>query len=219
MNKTAHFEVYFDFDNTITSFDVLDDLIQRFAIDDSWEAAEREWENGAISSKACLEQQLAVVRVTKSALAAYLSSIRIDPAFPRILAYLRSHGVEPVIVSDSFRNVIEAILGNNGIHDVKVLANELKLDEDRALVEFPYFQSICSRCANCKTSHLMRRDRPENTKKIYIGDGRSDICPAGFCEIIFAKASLLKHYAPLRPDCIPFTDLTTVERHLQSIIQ
>jgi len=63
------------------------------------------------------------------------------------------------------------------------------------VLEFPYFGSICSTAGNCKTSHLLRRGRPAGTRKVYVGDGRSDICPAQFCEILFAKGSLYQHYS------------------------
>jgi 2-hydroxy-3-keto-5-methylthiopentenyl-1-phosphate phosphatase len=87
------------------------------------------------------------------------------------------------------------------------------------VVTFPYFHAICSRSGNCKCSHLLRRDRPAGTRKVYVGDGQSDICPANVCEILFAKGSLLAHYAPIRPDCIPFQSLATVHDHLRDLLQ
>ena len=35
--------VYFDFDNTITKFDVLDAIIEQFSIDREWVAYEEDW--------------------------------------------------------------------------------------------------------------------------------------------------------------------------------
>jgi len=219
MSVRPQFEVYFDFDNTITGFDVLDDIIQRFSVNEDWKRSERAWEAGEIGSRECLEQQLAQVRISEAALRDYLGSIRVDPAFPLIIDWLRKREVAPVmILSDSFRAVIATILENNGIADLTIRANELQLDGDQPVVSFPYYNSICSRCANCKTSHLFRRGRPEGTRKIYIGDGLSDACPAGFCEIVFAKDKLLKHLSDIRKDCIPFRDLGTVYLHLQTLL-
>ena len=219
MNAPRNLEVYFDFDNTITGFDVLDDFILRFSCNDDWKRVEAAWEAGEIGSRECLEQQLSQVRVTPAALQDYLGSIKVDPAFRPIVDLLRAHRIEPVIVSDSFRSIIDRVLENNGVNGLRVLANELRLEGDRPVLEFPYFQSICSTCGNCKTSHLFKRNRPPGTKKIYVGDGRSDVCPAGFCEILFAKGSLLRHYQNLRKDCIPFEHLGTVYTHLQHLLQ
>jgi 2,3-diketo-5-methylthio-1-phosphopentane phosphatase len=218
MKSADHFEIYFDFDNTITDFDILDDIIQRFSINDDWKRVEEAWATGTIGSRECLEQQFSQVRVTETVFQEYLSTLKIDPAFPAILALLRSKKIDPVIVSDSFTSIISKILANNGVVGLNILSNEMALVDDKPVVSFPYFQSICTRCGNCKTSHLLQRNRPAGTKKIYVGDGQSDVCPAGFCEILFAKGSLLKHYSPIRKDCIPFENLGTVYSHLQAIL-
>jgi 2,3-diketo-5-methylthio-1-phosphopentane phosphatase len=219
MNASRDFEIYFDFDNTITEFDVLDDIIRRFSLNDDWKQAEAAWEAGEIGSRECLERQLAQVRVTAAALEDYLDSIKVDPAFGPIIDLARAHQIEPVIVSDSFGGIIDRVLANNGVNGLKVWANDLRLEGDRPILAFPSFHSICSACANCKTSHLLKRNRPIGLKKIYVGDGRSDICPAGFCEILFAKDSLLEHYRAIRKDCVPFDHLGTVYLHLQCLLR
>lgn len=219
MKCSNHFEIYFDFDNTITEFDVLDDIIQRFSINDDWKQVEAAWASGTIGSRECLEQQFSQVRVSHEVFQEYLGTIKIDRSFPAILALLRSKKIEPVIVSDSFSVIITSVLANHGIVGLKVLSNEMTLDSDKPAVTFPYFHSICTRCGNCKTSHLLQRNRPAGTEKIYVGDGQSDICPAGFCEILFAKGSLFKHYSSIRKDCIRFEKLDTVYTHLQSILK
>ncbi len=219
MSASRNFELYFDFDNTIADFDVLDDIIRRFSINEDWRQAEAAWEAGEIGSRECLERQLAQVRVTEAALEDYLDSIKVDPAFGPIIDLARAHQIEPVVVSDSFGRIIDRILANNRVNGLKVWANDLRLDGDQPVLAFPYFHSICSTCGNCKTSHLFKRNRPPGTKKIYVGDGRSDICPAGFCEILFAKGTLLRHYQAIRKDCIPFDDLGTVFLHLQRLLQ
>jgi 2,3-diketo-5-methylthio-1-phosphopentane phosphatase len=219
MTAVPAFEVYFDFDNTVTDFDVLDEIIQRFSVNEDWKLAEAAWAAGSIGSRDCLARQLAQVRVSADALRDYLRPIRIDPAFAPILALLRSRGLEPVILSDSFTPVISAILENNGVAGLVIFANELRLEGDVPVVAFPYFNSICSTAANCKTSHLFRRQRPAGTRKIYVGDGQSDICPAGFCEILFAKGRLFRHYSALRREnCFPFENLSTVLSHLQLLL-
>jgi 2,3-diketo-5-methylthio-1-phosphopentane phosphatase len=219
MISSDHFEIYFDFDNTITDFDVLGDIIQRFSINDDWKQVEEALVAGTIGSRECLEQQFSQVRVANADFQEYLKTITIDPAFPEILRLLRSNKIEPVIVSDSFSSIISSVLANRGIGGLTILSNEMTLESDNPVVSFPYFHSICTRCGNCKTSHLLQRNRPAGTKKIYVGDGQSDICPAGFCEVLFAKGSLFRHYSPLRKDCIPFEKLDTVYTHLKSILR
>ncbi|MBL7070141.1 MAG: hypothetical protein ISS27_01560 [Candidatus Omnitrophica bacterium] len=63
---------FFDFDNTITGFDVLDDLVKRYSINKKWQFFERAWKNGSIGSRKCLQEQLRVVRITRAGLKMYL---------------------------------------------------------------------------------------------------------------------------------------------------
>jgi 2-hydroxy-3-keto-5-methylthiopentenyl-1-phosphate phosphatase len=211
-------EVYFDFDHTISEIDVLDDLIARFSITEDWQAVEAEWAAGRIGSRECLERQMAQVRVEPAALQAYLDSIRLDPGFLPLVQYLRGRGIEPVILSDSFTFLISAILANHGIEGIAVFANELRQEGDTLQPSFPYAGSICSTQGNCKCSHLFRRNRPPGTQKIYIGDGRSDVCPAGFCEILFAKDRLLLHFSAQHRRCLPFRTLSDVLTQLPPLL-
>ncbi len=218
MKPNHNLEAYFDFDNTVTEFDVVDDIIGRFSVDEGWRAAEAVWESGEIGSRECLERQFSRVRVTGQALEDYVRTIRIDPSFGPIVELLRGAGVSLAILSDSFTSIIRAILENNGVRGIEVYANEIRIEGDQPVLGFPYHQSICSTAGNCKTSHLFRRDRPAGTRKIYVGDGRSDICPARFCEILFAKGTLFEHYSAIRKDCIRFENLGTVHSHLKDLL-
>ena len=67
--RLSRCEVFFDFDNTITTSDILDDILQRFSVDGDWRVLERDWLAGKIGSKACLAGQLQSVRVTREDLA------------------------------------------------------------------------------------------------------------------------------------------------------
>ena len=218
MRPSRPLEVYFDFDNTITDFDVLDEIIRKFSVDESWKDAEAAWESGEIGSRECLERQFSRVRVSEAVLNEYLRTIRIDPAFGPIVELLGGAGIKPVILSDSFTSFINAILENNGVPDIEVFANEIRIEGTEPVLGFPYHQSICSTAGNCKTSHLLKRHRAPGTRKVYVGDGRSDICPAQFCEVLFAKGTLFEHYSTIRKDCIRFENLGTVHAHLTQLL-
>ena len=119
--------VFFDFDNTITYFDVLDDIVETFAVDKKWVAFENAWKRGKIGSKACLSGQLKSVRIDKKGLTRYLSKIKVDPYFKKIIAMLQKKGVAPVIVSDSFSFFLKYILKNNGIGGIKIYSKSLRI--------------------------------------------------------------------------------------------
>lgn len=210
--------VFFDFDNTITAFDVLDGVIEKFSINRDWVAYEEAWKQGKIGSRQCLEGQLRCIRVTKQALSEYLSGIKVDRHFTRLLALLREVGINPVILSDSFSFMIDFILKNNGIAGVKVYSNKFRFYTDRLIPSFPYINNLCSHCAHCKTSTLSN-EAFKNKIVIYAGDGLSDVCPACHADIVFAKnnCSLLKHFTETGRECLAFNDLGDMYNYFRNM--
>lgn len=213
MTWLGQYRVFFDFDNTITLFDVLDDIIERFSIDKKWMKFEELWKKGKIGSKECLRAQLRSVRISKAKLSAYLAMVKVDPYFKQLLSLLQKQKIKPVILSDNFSFIIAAILRNNGITGIKFYSNELKFNKERLIPAFPHAHIRCSRCGHCKKNNLRRGDFRD--KIIYIGDGLSDICPAENSDMVFAKESLLKHFRKKEKKCLPFRDLSDVYRYLR----
>ncbi len=209
----SNYKVFFDFDNTITTIDILDDIIQRFSINDGWVKLEEDWKAGKIGSKECLEGQLKFTRVAKQDFIKYLKTIKIDPHFRVLIANLKKRNIAFAITSDSFSFVIKSVLENNGIKGIKIYSNRLRFYKDRLIPLFPYFDKNCPRCANCKKSHLLNGGKKDKMI-VYIGDGRSDICPAEHADVVFAKASLLKHFRDRKMECVEFKDLGDVDKTL-----
>ena len=216
LSSLSNCVVFFDFDNTITLFDLLDDIIERFSVDTGWIALENSWRTGKISSRECLAGQLRSVRVSKKDLLQYLSQIKIDPHFYRIFAMLKREGIKPVILSDSFTFIIEAILKNNGVKGVKVYANSLRFHKGRLIPSFSYSNQRCLRCAHCKKKNLLKKDI-RNKIIIYIGDGLSDVCPAEHADIVFAKGELLKHFRKKKKLCIAYNSLEDINNYFKGL--
>jgi len=216
LSNISDCKVFFDFDNTLTFFDVLDDIVKYFSINKEWISFEQAWKRGKIGSQACLEGQLRCVRVKKNDLLRYLSRIKIDPHFHKFFAMLRREGLSPVILSDSFNFVIEAILKNNGIQGVKVYANGLRFYKDRLIPLFPYSNSRCPRCAHCKKKNLLKKGVKDKII-MYVGDGLSDICPAECSDIVFAKGRLLQHFRKKKRLCVAFNDLEDIHNYFRGL--
>lgn len=203
---------FFDFDNTITSFDVLDDVIKRFAVDKNWMKLEESWKKGEIGSRECLEGQLKSLRATKKELTKYLDGIKVDPWTKKLFSMLRRHGITPIILSDSFSFIIKRILKNNKISGVKVFANTLKFDGDRLLPSFPHING-CARCGHCKKGQLPLFNGGK--RMIYVGDGHSDMCPASEADFVFAKRPLLNYLKEKNTPCQAFKSFKDIYNYLE----
>ena len=102
MTKQTGRVVVFDFDNTITTYDVLDDIILRFSVNDAWKALEDKWKRGKIGSKECLKGQMAGIRITKENLDRYLKKIKLDPYFKKLIRLLGANKIRLMILIDYF---------------------------------------------------------------------------------------------------------------------
>lgn len=181
--------VFFDFDNTITTFDIIDDMLERFSKDDGWKKLEEKWQREEIGSRECLKGQIEGIRVGKSRLDKYLSSVKIDPYFKKLITFLKSHGIPTFIVSDNFDYMLKKILRKNGIPDLEVYCNKAEMLGDRIKPSFPFSNAECGDCANCKKTQV-DRIRKKGLTAVYIGDGRSDVCASKSSDIVFAKGYL-----------------------------
>lgn len=176
-----------DFDGTIAAGEPTDALFDRFSAS-RWREIEEEWQQGRLSSRACMSQQVDLLRADPAAIDQFLSNIKIDPHFPMFVQLCRSIGGRIIVLSDGLDRVVSTVLRHASC-DLPTFANRLKwLGGDRWKLEFPYERSDCrSAMGNCKCAH--RRTHP-NSLDVLVGDGRSDFCLAEHVHLVLAKGKL-----------------------------
>jgi len=216
LHKLSDSRIFFDFDNTITTFDVLDGLIRRFSTSRDWENTERLWKSGKIGSKECLKSQLSKVRISAQQLDDYLSTVRLLPDFDKLVLFLRQKGITPVILSDNFSFIIRRILKSNGIKGVRIFANNLKFSGSKVIPSFPYANNKCGKCGHCKKNQLKKQEFRDKIL-MYVGDGHSDVCPAQEAGVVFAKGYLLKFLKRKKRFCIVFNGFADVLGYLRKL--
>lgn len=212
--KKARYAVFLDFDNTITLYDTLDDIIARYSEGGEWKELERRWVAGEIGSRECLDGQMRGLRVTRGELARYVKTVKLDPGFKKILRLCGSRKIEKFILSDNFEFILKGILRAKGIRGLRVYCNALSFKGDRIVPRFPFLNEACHKCAHCKKGNLIARTGA-HAATVYVGDGLSDICPAEEADIVFAKGSLAKHFTKKGLRFIPFERLDDVYKYLK----
>jgi 2-hydroxy-3-keto-5-methylthiopentenyl-1-phosphate phosphatase len=210
MRKPA---LFFDFDNTLTDGDILDQVIEEFSPNEMWRDWENAWEDGRLPARDCLRLQIENLRVTRDDLLRYLSQVRVDPVFAAIVDWAKARQVDVNIVSDSFLPLIHHILLNNGIDVVPVFANDLGFSGDRLIPAFPFYDPACARSANAKARHLAAYS---GHTIIFAGDGHSDLDAALAANIVFAKSTLAKELGVRGTTFHPFETLEPVLEHLET---
>lgn len=215
--RPSDFQVWIDFDGTISQRDVLDELIRKFAKNDSWRLIEERWATGVIGSFDCLREEFALLRVSAPELADFVRKIPIDPGFNDLVEILNSMGVPVAILSDGVERFIRLILLQNGFSNIPIYANRIAHRGDRLSLRCHLRSSLCeSGAAHCKCGTAARIG--QTTKRsIYIGDGRSDLCPAHKADVVFAKGVLARELARRQKPHISYTTLRDVAARLQMV--
>ncbi len=206
--------VFFDFDNTISTCDVFDDMVMRFSQDKRWINLEKKWKAGKIGSMECLGGQLEGIRITKKVLDRHLSGIKLDPFFKKLVHFLDAKKIKKIILSDNFDYILKRILNHNSLKELKVYSNRLQFSKDRLIPQFPFRSKNCKICAHCKTKNLLA-NVDKDSIIIYIGDGNSDVCPAEYADIIFAKGDLLRYCRDKNLRCVKYGSLREVYNYFK----
>ncbi len=204
--------VFCDFDGTITTQDVVAELLAALA-DPAWTAIEAEWEQGRIGSRACLARQVPLIRGGWPAIERGLRTVTVDPTFAGFALWCASHAVSVIVVSDGLDRVIEWILARERIRVDAMWANHLVIGEDGTLsVTFPHPpRDRDCRGGLCKCQVLAEA---ATSRRVVIGDGLSDVCWASQADQCFAKGQLLASCRAQQVACRTFEDFTTIQRAL-----
>jgi 2,3-diketo-5-methylthio-1-phosphopentane phosphatase len=120
-------------------------------------------------------------------------------------------------VSDGLDFYIDAILKKNNLQDIEFFSNVTVFQDGNKLsIEFPRMNDLCEKCGTCKKD-VLREQRSNYDRIIYVGNGYSDVCPAKDADLVFAKDVLYEtcrqdgtacvHYENFR-DILVFLDKT-----------
>lgn len=190
--KVAHWNIFCDFDGTISVKDVIDSLLDRFGLP-GWEALEREWRAGRIGSRECMSRQVALLDMSREELHNHLDGLWIDHAFPAFVARAAELGLPVRIVSDGLDYAIDRLLARYDLDHLPLAANHLApgMSPRQWQLSSPFKSEGC-RSGTCKCACVVKA-RESGGKTLWIGDGASDFCVAGEVDFVFAKHRLIEH--------------------------
>jgi 2-hydroxy-3-keto-5-methylthiopentenyl-1-phosphate phosphatase len=98
------------------------------------------------------------------------------------------------ILSDGIEQFIKPILARAGAGELRIRSNAIDHRGTRLKLLCPHNKKECqSKAAHCKCASAKELGVPGRAG-IYIGDGRSDLCPARTCQVVFAKGALARAF-------------------------
>ena len=178
--------VIFDFDGTLVTSDIGDELCERFA-DPSWRLIDAAWERREISLHEAQRRMWALVRASPADLLGWVRDhVALRPGLDALLARLAARGARVVLASGGFDFYIEAVLGPRLAGFEAAFYNRATLGPSGVEVAFPHVQALgCDLCPVCK-GRVCDRYRAEGARVTFVGDGTSDRCAIGRADRLFA---------------------------------
>ncbi len=204
-------KIYTDFDGTISRRDIINSVLDKYA-DLSWLELDKLFLKDKISSSECLTGQIALLcDLPDKNILEIAETVGIDKSFIPFFNFCAGNKIDIEIVSDGMDIYINHLLKINNIKVRKINSNIYK---GQGIVEFPHNKCLCEKdCANCKKSHLDIK-----SFIVYIGDGKSDFCPAMSSDLVFAKGSLEKYLRKNQKEFYSFESFSDVLIVLSKLI-
>ena len=218
MNNKRKPVLFLDFDGTISRRDAIDLILERYA-NESWRIVEELWKGGAIGSRECLREQVALIQASKSEINDLLDEIKLDEGFAELLEVCCRHKIETFIVSDGFDYCIRRILsGSKAAQKLPVFSSHLEFQNGVWQTAFPYCGEFCSHdCATCKPQ-VMKSLNSQHAPAIFVGDGLSDRYAARAANLVFAKKGLANYCTAEKIEFAAYQNLGEVAEKLVEIM-
>ncbi len=209
--------VFSDFDGTVTSVDTSVFLLERFG-SPAWREIEDRMLSGEITEMKGYAQEIASLRVSKAeALRQLADNIEIDPGFSNFVEMLRQYGLPFVILSGGIDFIIETLLKRNGFSHLEIRANSARVEGERWRLipsRQPRIKGLCNHCKSFSIAQI----KEESLRIVYIGDGLTDRCPAGYADIVFAKGELADYCTAEGISFHPYRDFDNIADKFASLI-
>ncbi len=215
-NKNTKF--FIDFDGTISTVDVVDLILERFASEE-WKVVEKEWAEGKIGSRECLSRQIALVNAGQEDVRRLLSKVEVDPYFEEFLKQARGLSIPATVVSDGFDFSIQEILKrsieSSLLENLPVYCNRLEWSAGKPKAVFNGDSPCEHGCANCKP-RVLKQLTDSHDFVVFIGDGLSDRFAARSADLTFAKGKLLQFCQDNQIKHKPYTNFKDIKQWMES---
>lgn len=180
--------VFSDFDGTIAHPDTLNFLAEHFAGVEFRHEIGRRIVSGEMSLRDAIQKEVNVIKGTLDEVLAFLSQhVEVDPTFPHFATWCFRQHIPLTVLSGGMRQVIESLLRPWELPNVRVMANEVKIDNKRWRLEF---------LDGTEWGHdkgaALREAKKAGQLTVFLGDGLSDRGAAVEADIVFAKAGLAR---------------------------
>ena len=179
-----------DYDGTISTRDVGDELMARFVEDrETLAEKDRAYHEGRVGSRELMLWDLSVLPRDEALLREAASPAPHDETFRAFVATCLRWRAAIEVVSDGFGFHVQPNLEQLGAGELPIATNETRLNGTDPAMTFPYGHPRCFVCGTCKRERV-RTHQAAGRAVVFVGDGMSDRFAAAHADVVFAKDHL-----------------------------
>lgn len=210
--------VVVDFDGTVTERAVSYMLLERYG-KPGWRDLDPRYAAGELTAKEVIARQFAMIDATDEEIREFARRhVRFRPGFLEFISHLRGLGYPVAIASEGLDLYIDPVLEVNNVEYVSLFYNEATRNAAGELVpHYPHPGLECDECGNCK-SGLVKALRADGNYVVFLGNGRTDVCPAQEANIVFARDLLARKLEEEGKPFILFEDFHDVMEAWDSVV-
>ncbi|HTP80898.1 MAG TPA: HAD-IB family phosphatase [Bacteroidota bacterium] len=214
--------VFCDFDGTVCETDVGREFFRKFAGAETADSIVGKYLSDTLTARESLLSQCASVKpFRREAVESFVAAHHPDSTFHAFAQFCRSRNIPLTVVSDGLDFYVSRILHSAGMGDLPWFANHAELvpagNGFTLKVTFPYADSECTWCGNCKRNHMITSSADEDII-VYVGDGISDRCPVRYADFVFAKKQLIAYCQEANISYFRYDDFNDVQVKLRELL-
>ena len=182
--------VLIDYDGTIATIDVTDELVRAASSEREWLALEASYRDGAIGSRALLQAEARLLPTDPADLPDMLRDHSHDPSFGSFVRYARAQGIALEVVSDGLGFFVGPGIASLDVGEIPIYSATLAFKESGPQISFPHGNPRCLLCGTCKRDRVLHH-QAAGRHVVFVGDGYSDQYAVAYADTVFAKGDLV----------------------------
>ena len=182
--------VLIDYDGTIATIDVTDEMVRAASSEEEWLALEATYREGAMGSRALLEAETRLLPTDPADLPDMLRDHSLDPGFGPFVRYAQSRGIVIEVVSDGLGFFVGPGIASLGLGEIPIFSATLAFMESGPKISFPHGNPRCLLCGTCKRARVLHH-QAAGRHVVFVGDGYSDQYAVAYADTVFAKGDLV----------------------------
>ena len=186
-------------------------LLEHFGDDGIWRDLKRQSHENLIAFRDYQERAFRSTSASRQEMVALVQDkATLRPYFKELWQYCQDNGLPLAIVTVGLDFYVDALLEREGLGGVVRFAVKTSFTPQGIAYEYPHPWDgsgaspfdVCNQWGNCKCS-VLSKYRQGGHSIFYVGDGRSDFCPASIADRVFAHDRLAKL---CREHQVPYTE-------------